>query len=235
MSKAYIPLIVRQAMRASLALEQAKVSIVKLREVERLQAKVLAMPDAIVDEGAAPNYDGGSKPIRFSVWKRFLSSTIVTGYVLDTLADTVQVYCVHCGMPTDVSTAKPIAIGCVTKYDESVVELKPSGMGWEWEEEDVERIRPAIYKGMGCVSCYWAYTKACANVKRLRTRIQYKVDGVVKTIYATDIRHGSSLLAEQMGRVELLSCKPIPERQGFLSVSAKVRDWHKASYQGAAK
>lgn len=223
--KAYIPLAVRQAERATLALAQAKVDIAKLIEVERLSAKVLALVDMPIHEGAAPNYDGGSKPIKYSVWKRFLSDTIVTGYVLDTLDDSVQVYCVHCGLPTEAATAKPIGIGVITTYDETVTTFNKAAS--EWEEEDIERIRPAIHKGMGCVACFLAYRKAIADAKRLTTQIRYKVDGVFKTLYATDIRHGSSLLAEQMGRVELISCKQIPARQGFLSVSAKVREYAK--------
>lgn len=223
MSKAYIPLVVRQAMRAKMALEQAKVDIAKLHEVERLSAKVMAMSDVNTHEGVAPNYDGGSKPIKYSKWRGFLTDTIVTGYVLDSLVDTVQVYCIHCGLPTDASTAKQIAIGVIATYDETVPAFDK--VVSEWTEEDLERIRPAIHKGLGCIPCYWAYTKACANAKRLTTRIRYKVDGIFKTLYATDIRHGSSLLQEQMGRVELISCERIPERQGFLNVSAKLKEF----------
>lgn len=237
MTKAYIPLAVRQAQRATLAYEQAKVDIAKLREVERLEAKVLALPDTHRHEGAvAPNYDGGGKPIKYSVWKRFVSS-LVTGYVPESLSGdgsyshSVQVYCVHCGLPTDVSTAKRIGIGVITEYDEIETSVALTSHGWDWEDEQVTRIRPAIHKGDGCVSCFIAYDKAVADAKRLRTRIRYTVDGIRKTLYAVDIKHGSSLLAEQMGRVELLECKQIPPRQGFLMVSAKVKDWVKASLQ----
>lgn len=230
MSKAYIPLAVRQAQRDRLAFEQAKVDIAKLREVERLQAKVMALSNAPTHEVAAPNYDGGGKPVKYSVWKRFVS-VLPVGYVPESLDGngSVQVYCVHCGLPTDVSTAKRIGIGVITEYDETETVLVRVGNSWDWDEEDVTRIRPAIVKGDGCVPCYLAYERALADAKRLTTRIRYSVDGVQKTLYATDIRHGSSLLAEQMGRVKLLECKQIPPRQGFLNVRVRVDEWRKAN------
>lgn len=223
----YIPLAVRQARRAAVALEQAKVDLAKLREVERLQAKVLALRTPTMDEvGTAPNYDGGGKPVKYSLWKRFVDSLTV-GYVPESVNGngSVQVYCVHCGLPTDVSTAKRIAIGVITEYDEVETKAVPVGNSWDWEDEEVTRIRPAIHKGDGCVACFIAYGKAVANAARLTTRIRYSVDGVKKTLYAASIKEGSSLLAEQMGRVELLECKRIPPRQGFLNVRVKVAEF----------
>lgn len=223
----YIPLAVRQANRAKIALEQAKVDIAKLHEVERLMAKVMAMPDAHTHEGAAPNYDGGSKPVKYSLWKRFVSALSV-GYVpvSEMTQDvSVQVYCVHCGLPTDVNTVKRIAIGVITEYDEIETTVVPVGNSWDWDEEEVTRIRPAIHKGDGCPACAYAYMKAEANAKRLTTRIRFSVDGVKKTLYAASINHGASLLAEHMGRVELIDCKTIPVRQAFLNVRVRVAEF----------
>ncbi len=218
----YIPLVVRQAMRATQALEQAKVDIAKLREVQRLQAKVLAMATPKADATVAPNYDGGGKPVKYSVWKRFVDS-LVSGYVPNSVGtDSVQVYCVHCEMPTDATTVKRIGIGVVTEYDEMETKVVPHGFSWDWEDEEVTRIRPAIHKGDGCPACAHAYMKAVAQAARPSVRITYTVDGVKKSLYAADIRQGASKLAEQMGRVELLNCKAIPPRQGFLNVRLRV-------------
>lgn len=235
MGKKLIPLAQRRAQAYRTEAEQMRHNVTKIREVERIRAKVLALPTQMVEARQAPNYDGGGKPVRYSVWKRFVNS-LVTGYVPESLSGdhayshSVQVYCVHCSLPTDVSTVKRIGIGVITEYDEVETGIVRVGNTWDWEDEAVTRIRPAIHKGDGCIACFLAYHNALSQAKRLTTRIRYSVDGQRKTLYARDIRHGSSLLAEQMGRVELLECKQIPERQGFLNVRVKVDEWRKTAH-----
>lgn len=223
MSK-YVPLVIRQAMRAKQALEQAKVDIAKLHEVERLMAKVTAMPTHTDEVGHAPNYDGGGKPVKYSIWKRFADSLLI-GYAPLGESDSVQIYCIHCQLPFDATRTQRIAIGVITEYDEIETKIVPTHNSWDWDDEEVTRIRPAIVKGDGCPACAFAYAKAQANAKRLTTRIVYTVDGEKRSLLATDITHGASLLAEVMGRVELLSCKRIPERQGFLNVRVRVSEF----------
>lgn len=225
-AKAYRSLAARQADRAKQALEQTRLDIAKLHEVERLRIKVLALREAKGEAGIAPNYDGGGKPVKYSVWKRFVDC-LVSGYVPESLgSDSVQVYCIHCGMPTDAVTAKRIAIGVITEYDEVETTVQPIGSSWEWNEEEVTRIRPAIHKGDGCPACDFAYLKAVAQAKRPRVRIRYAVNGERRSLYADNITQGASLLAEQMGRVELIDCKAVPPRsQGFLNVRVRVAEF----------
>ena len=223
MSK-YIPLAVRRAQAYATDAAQLRHNIGVIHEVERLRAKLLATSDTHTHEGAAPNYDGGGKPVKYSLWKRF-SDTLVTGYAPLTESDSVQIYCIHCQLPFDAILTQRIAIGVITEYDELETKVVPMGNSWDWDDEEVTRIRPAIVKGDGCPACAYAYAKAQANAKRLTTRIVYTVDGQKRSLLALDIRHGSSLLAEVMGRVELVSCKRIPERQGFLNVRVRVSEF----------
>lgn len=225
MGKKYIPLAVRRAQAYEVDAAQLRQNIAKIREVERLRAKLLDYTPT-VEVSVAPNYDGGGKPVKYSQWKRFVDSLTV-GYVPESVDGngSVQVYCVHCGLPTDASTAKRIAIGVITEYDDIETVIVNAGVNSYWEEEEVTRIRPAMHKGDGCLPCYHAYNKAVTDAKRLTTRIRYSVDGVKKTLYAANIKQGSSLLAEQMGRVELLECKQVPPRQGFLNVRVKVAEF----------
>ena len=220
----YIPLAVRRAQAYATDAAQLRHGIEKIREIERLRMRLLATPDTHTHEVAAPNYDGGGKPVKYSLWKRF-ADTLVTGYAPIGESDSVQIYCIHCQLPFDAALTQRIAIGVVTEYDELETKVAPMGNSWEWDDEEVTRIRPAIVKGDGCPACAFAYAKAQANAKRLTTRIVYTVDGEKRSLLATDIRHGSSLLAEVMGRVELVSCKRIPERQGFLNVRVRVSEF----------
>lgn len=220
---------IAEAMACEVANIEHRMSVIA--NCDRLIAKVRAMP--VVKAVTHIVEVGKAMLIGYGTWRAYVES-LDTTYVKGTVnSEAVKIYCVHCGMATDVATAQRIGIGALVKFN--TVEQVFDRITNEWEEEERKVIRPAIHMALGCPDCQWAYARAQGNAKRLTTRIRFDHDGVKKTLYARDTNHGASLLAEHMGKVTLLECKSIPPRNGFLDVSEKAVELAKARKAENAK
>lgn len=203
-------------------------SMETIRRVEALRARLTDTAMCSVSGEAVEAVMGearsnpNAKPLSYGMWKRYVDS-LTRGYVLETLGSVVESYCVHCQQPFAVSAGNRAIIGTVVKYDS--LEIEFDKFAGEWVEEEKENIRPATHAGMACPVCYLAYTKLDAETKRYRFRVRYTYPSLKRplTVYANDLRHASELLVERgMGGVQIVDCKPIPQRTGFLDVRNRI-------------
>ena len=187
--------------------------------IQRVDALLARVRASVVSEvkDIAVTYTPSPTPLPYGVWKRY-ADTLPRGYAL---RDTVQGTCIHCELPTDLSESYTIVIGAIVKYTQDEVVMNKVTYDWDIEEKKV--IRPATVKGIGCRGCYWQYTKAVSIALSHRTKVVYQIGRDKFSLYAKDNRDAANQLAERFGNVELVSCKVVAPRTGFLDVSGKAR------------
>ena len=189
--------------------------IATIQRVDVLLARVRASVVSEVKDIAVV-YTPSPKPIPYGVWKRY-ADTLPKGYALK---DTVKATCIHCEIETELSETYTIVVGAIVKYNTEEVVMNTATYDWDIEEKKV--IRPATVKGIGCRGCYWQYTKAVSIALSHRTRVVYQIGRDKFSLYAKDNRDAANQLAERFGNVELVSCKTVAPRTGFLDVSSKA-------------
>lgn len=210
-----------------------------VKRVESIRARLCDTPsdavrlsaEAVTRMVSAASTNPNAKPLRYgregmpNTWKDYVAG-LQRGYVTD--GDTVMGYCTHCQEPFPISEGKRLVIGCIVQWTEDVC-------AWdrdinEYVEEQRKRVRPATYAGIGCLTCYLAYTKIDTETRTYRLRVRYRYRNAPRNqrpqiLYARDNNHAAEALMERAGfngGIELVDCSPIPERRGFLDVRERI-------------
>ena len=96
----------------------------------------------------------------YGQWRDFLKAR--QGLLPIKEHENVKVLCLACGIPTDLSAAMPVTVGCVVK----MAQVDEIQIGDQVFEELKTKYMPMSKKGHGCITCHCLMTKIETSTAR---------------------------------------------------------------------